>query len=145
MENASKALIIAGAILISILLISVGIMIMNASNGVTSGAQDQMDAVAIQQFNSRWDAYNGSQSGAAVKNLIAAIRVNNKSDNKPNTITVQIAKDVGGCSTAGAASGSTDDTVLGNIYGSLSSTALLRCKFDTNDQGFIYKVTITAR
>lgn len=57
MENASKALIIAGAILVSILLISVGIMIMNASSGVTSGAQSQMDALAIQQFNSRWQAY----------------------------------------------------------------------------------------
>ncbi len=31
MENASKALIIAGAILISILLISVGVLIMNST------------------------------------------------------------------------------------------------------------------
>ena len=32
MENASKALIIAGAILIAILLISVGILVMNSVN-----------------------------------------------------------------------------------------------------------------
>ena len=38
MENASKALIIAGAILISILLISLGIVMFNASKGTTGQA-----------------------------------------------------------------------------------------------------------
>lgn len=38
MENASKALIIAGAILISILLISLGIIMFNASKGTTDQA-----------------------------------------------------------------------------------------------------------
>lgn len=38
MENASKALIIAGAILISILLISVGILVFNSTSGVTDNA-----------------------------------------------------------------------------------------------------------
>ena len=40
MENASKALIIAGAILISILLISLGIMMFNASKSTTDQAGD---------------------------------------------------------------------------------------------------------
>jgi len=143
MENASKALIIAGAILISILLISVGIMIMNASNGVTAGAQDQMDALAIQQFNSRWDAYSGNQNGAAVKNLIAAIRVNNKSANKPNTIKVTCAENIGGTHTA--VTEKTDDSSLSTLYNALSSSALLKCSFTTNSQGFIEAVTITNR
>ena len=34
MENASKALVIAGAILISILLVSVGIMIYSGASGI---------------------------------------------------------------------------------------------------------------
>lgn len=38
MENASKALIIAGAILISILLISVGILIFNSTSGVSDSS-----------------------------------------------------------------------------------------------------------
>ena len=46
MENASKALIIAGAILISILLISVGIMVMNSTDEVTGGMQQQMDSTS---------------------------------------------------------------------------------------------------
>ena len=40
MENASKALIIAGAILISILLISVGILVYNSTKGVTENVGD---------------------------------------------------------------------------------------------------------
>ena len=43
MENASKALIIAGAILISIILISIGIMVIQAGNSVVSDAEDKMD------------------------------------------------------------------------------------------------------
>ena len=39
MENASKALIIAGAILLSILLISLGIMIFNNASNVANGQQ----------------------------------------------------------------------------------------------------------
>ena len=39
MENASKALIIAGAILISILLISLGIVMFNASKGTTRSSK----------------------------------------------------------------------------------------------------------
>lgn len=45
MENASKALIIAGAVLISILLISAGILIMNKSKDVTGQAEATSDAL----------------------------------------------------------------------------------------------------
>ncbi len=45
MENASKALIIAGAILISILLISLGIVMFNASKGPTGQATDTANAM----------------------------------------------------------------------------------------------------
>ena len=40
MENASKALIIAGAILISILLVSLGIIMFKNSKGVTDQAEN---------------------------------------------------------------------------------------------------------
>ena len=45
MENASKALIIAGAILISILLISLGIIMFNSSKGTTDQAADTANAM----------------------------------------------------------------------------------------------------
>ena len=51
MENASKALIIAGAILISILLISVGILVMNSTGNVTDQVKTSSDSMSIQTFN----------------------------------------------------------------------------------------------
>lgn len=45
MENASKALIIAGAILISILLISLGIIMFNSSKGTTDQAANTAGAM----------------------------------------------------------------------------------------------------
>lgn len=76
MENASKALIIAGAILISILLISLGIMIYNQAKSVTDS--QQMDAVALQQYNSQFEQYIGTnKSGAQVRALINQVRSSN--------------------------------------------------------------------
>ena len=60
MENASKALIIAGAILISILLISVGIIIMNAINDPVSKGADVAKDQAVQIFNTQFTSYIGS-------------------------------------------------------------------------------------
>jgi len=53
MENASKALIIAGAILISILLISVGILIFNSVSGTTNNADAAGDAMEIAAISER--------------------------------------------------------------------------------------------
>ena len=60
MENASKALIIAGAILISILLISVGIIIMNAINDPVKQGADTATSQAVEIFNSKFSGYAGT-------------------------------------------------------------------------------------
>ena len=77
MENASKALIIAGAILIAILLISVGIMVMNGINKPLSQAQDQADSQAIEMFNSKFTGYAGKQTAASVKALMTSVASSN--------------------------------------------------------------------
>jgi hypothetical protein len=77
MENASKALIIAGAILISILLISVGIIIMNAINDPVQQGASSADSQAIEIFNSKWTGYVGSQRATTIKALGTAIRSSN--------------------------------------------------------------------
>ena len=53
MENASKALIIAGAILLSILLISLGIMIFNQAQ--TTVQDSGMSQAEISTFNSKFN------------------------------------------------------------------------------------------
>ena len=76
MENASKALIIAGAILLSILIISLGIMVYNnAKNTVGSSNLDKQE---IQTFNSQWEQYEGSNKTASeVKTMIQAVIAKN--------------------------------------------------------------------
>lgn len=78
MENASKALIIAGAILLSILLISLGILIF-------SQAQDTLDSVSMDEqeilaFNNKFTPYEGDRvRGSQVNALAQAVLSNNQS------------------------------------------------------------------
>lgn len=87
MENASKALIIAGAILISILLISVGIIIMNAINNPVQQGASAADSQAIEMYNSKFTAYDGKQKGSTLRGLASIVAATNASD-KTHTVTV---------------------------------------------------------
>lgn len=76
MENASKALIIAGAILLSILIISLGIMIYRNAAGVVDS--NAMDEVAVSTFNNKIEQYAGGNiRGANVNALLQTIAQNN--------------------------------------------------------------------
>ena len=78
MENASKALIIAGAILISILLISLGILIYNqAQSAVQDGGMDEMQ---LASFNGKFLQYEGKKRGAQVNSLLQAVIANNSNE-----------------------------------------------------------------
>ena len=75
MENASKALIIAGAILLSILLISLGIVIFSqAQDTVTNSG---MSDAEISSFNNRFIKYEGTRKGSVVKTLIQEVIASN--------------------------------------------------------------------
>lgn len=77
MENASKALIIAGAILVSILIVSLGVMIFNSMSG-TARKMANMDEQEIAAFNSKITPYLGkSISGSQVNALIQYVISNN--------------------------------------------------------------------
>ncbi len=87
MENASKALIIAGAILLAILLISLGIMIFNQASSVVSGTG--MTDAEITTFNAKFQKYEGSIKGSMVKSLINDIIAVNNDSNDENDITLK--------------------------------------------------------
>ena len=57
MDNASKALIMAGAILIAVAIVGIGIYIFSASNSLTNNAVDQIDTIAVQMFNNNFLQY----------------------------------------------------------------------------------------
>ena len=78
MENASKALIIAGSILLAILLISLGIVIYTQSQKTIDSMN--MNEQEIQAFNNKFIQYEGNNKrGAEVNALVQLIRVNNQS------------------------------------------------------------------
>lgn len=79
MENASKALIIAGSILISILIITIGIAIYRQGSSVIKG--DQMSQAEIQTFNARFTQYAGTRvKGSEVRSLVEAVSAYDHSD-----------------------------------------------------------------
>lgn len=73
MENASKALIIAGAILLSILIIAIGMYIYNSSSNSIQNAAGQISQQDISAFNNQIEMYQGRQVGTNVKALITTL------------------------------------------------------------------------
>lgn len=91
MENASKALIIAGAILLSILIIAIGMYIYNSSQNSIYQAADQISTQERDAFNSQWTTYEGEQPGSNVKSLIGKLISNAKTNEEEATKLVQLA------------------------------------------------------
>ena len=86
MENASKALIIAGAILISILLISVGILVMNSTGNMQDQVSSSADSMAIETFNSQFLSYEtDTNSAAQIRTLISKVNASNASNDATTT------------------------------------------------------------
>lgn len=76
MENASKALIIAGAILLAIIIIGIGVYVVN--QGRASIQSTNLDATAVEAYNTKFQAYEGKNvKGAQVKSLLDLVRASN--------------------------------------------------------------------
>lgn len=131
MENASKALIIAGAILLAILLITLGILVYNQAAGVINN--DSMNAVEMQQFNQQFTQYEGSQRGVTIRSLLQSILANNSSaDSDERRVTVS-----GVLGDLERADRSIDD-LLGEVEN--GSTYIVTCTY--NDQGLVENIDI---
>lgn len=77
MENASKALIIAGAILLSIAIIGVGMYVFqNVQETIQDGAD--ISARQIRTYNQEFTMYAGRQSGSQVRSLLDVISTHNR-------------------------------------------------------------------
>lgn len=82
MENASKALIIAGAILLAILLISLGIFIFNQAQDTVNNSG--MTEAEISSFNNKFLKYEGTQKGSVVKSAVNEVIASNSDANLPD-------------------------------------------------------------
>lgn len=137
MENASKALIIAGAILLAILLISLGIMIFNQAQDVTKNSG--MSKAEIQSFNSQFTKYEGTRKGSEIKALIQEVNSSNITDvQEGNSRNIQIDG-------AGNAANGSNGTTVAYTYGTSTIASSARYKvtigYDSNS-GYVNKITI---
>jgi len=71
MENATKALIIAGAILVAILIVTMGIRLLSNTSGMNDSAGNVVDQASVQQFNGRLET--GIGNNVTGSNVIAML------------------------------------------------------------------------
>lgn len=84
MDNASKALIMAGAILIAVAIVGIGIYIFSSANSMTDDALNQIDALTVTSINSQLQQYEGSIRGRELKTAINTARSINAQKTLPD-------------------------------------------------------------
>ena len=147
MENASKALIIAGSILLAILIIAMGVMIFN--NAKNAADTSTFDTAEINMFNQKFERYSNTQLGSQVKSLIS-FAISNASTNKdePSKLPKVIFIDEDGTKkpTEGGTKASDENKeyikALGDIRNVIKSTHTYKITLDYANTGLIGKITI---
>lgn len=132
MENASKALVIAGAILVAILLISIGVLIINSTGDMTDQVGSTADTMAIETFNSQFTNYQGTAvSAAQVKSLVSKVNASNATNEATSSTDEKYVEIVwaGGLTT--------------NKASALKSTQKYSVVLDYATTGYVNKVTIS--
>ena len=87
MENASKALLIAGSILIVILLIAMGVKVFTSTQGTTDQTEKAMQSTEVATFNNQFLQFVGTQSSSQARALISKVIASNAT-NKAHTVTI---------------------------------------------------------
>lgn len=83
MENASKALLIAAAVLIAIIIVSLALMLITSNSDTVSEGASTLDSASVEAFNNKFLCYlSNSAPGATAKALAQAVLQNNASINK---------------------------------------------------------------
>jgi len=134
MENASKALLIAGAVLIVILLIGIGMLIYSRSTGVVQTAAESMNSQEIQAFNSKFSPYEGTQKGSTVKTLMSTVIANNGS----SANQVQVESTI----TTNQLTATATANSISTFSAGLNDSTNYSVSFEYSDKGLINKVKI---
>ena len=148
MENASKALIIAGAILVSILIIGLGMTLYNNAAGTLERAN--IDETAVRQYNAGFTEYENQSNvkGANVKALIRDVMTHNRSVGSDTSLLIEInivtADLSAGCAhrignTDAATVNGTAQNALANIQN--GKTYAISCQYD-DTTGYVTNIGI---
>ena len=88
MENASKALIIAGSVLIAILLIGFGMKIFNSTSGTADDVKSTAEITSMATFNGKFTAYVGENKSAAMVKSLANVIIANNATNSEHKVSI---------------------------------------------------------
>lgn len=93
MDNASKALVMVGAILIAVMLISLGVFLFTYARDQAEGQTQVMDATVVAAFNEQFLSYCGKDiRGTSVKSLIGKVQASNAQNPDFPVITTGVTK-----------------------------------------------------
>lgn len=93
MENATKALLIAAAILVAIIIISLGLAVVRQGQEAVSGAD--LSEAEMEAFNAKFKPYEGTNvSTADVNALLSAVFSHNQTTTDGNYVTVKSSDSV---------------------------------------------------
>lgn len=147
MENASKALIIAGAIILAVLIIGIGMSVfMQASN---STGDSDLTEYEITQFNQKFIAYEGTISGSKAMALCDTVRTHNGQNSDDPTRQVLVTTEANDITADDAYGTATEDDSDEKFKSAINAKASLKSgksynvtfQYDKNTQ-LIIKVNI---
>ncbi len=148
MENASKALIIAGSILLAVLIIAMGVTIFNKARGAAS--TENLDAAEINMFNQKFDKYITGNSGSGimgsqVKTLLSSA-ISNANTNQDEPSKLPAIELVGGTTISGGQAAETDLQNYINAISSMRNDIISKSNYkvvaDYGTSGLITKIII---
>ena len=143
MENASKALIIAGAILLAIVLVSLGVLVINNSRKDIN--DKNLDEASIEAFNKNISQYCGkNKSGTQINSLMSAVAASNGAQlNKATKHYISYAVDSSVAATN--YNGKSSETITSTTtpqYPTFTNEQTYDAEYTVGTDGYINKVTI---
>lgn len=132
MENATKALLIAGSVLIVILLIAFGMRIFNSTSGTADQVEGTMQTTEMAMFNNKFLPYIGkNKSKTDVISLVNIVNSNNAVDSV-HAVTVTVID-----TTSGFAG-----TLIQSAT-NLSNLDKYQIEFETFNNGYVQNIKVT--
>jgi hypothetical protein len=117
MDNASKALIMAGAILISLALVGLGVYIFSMSKDIQGNTTQTMDALTAQTTNTQLSNYAGKKvRGSNVLSFLAYVDTLNSQNAFPIDISNGTVSGYTFTATSGDITSANKGNVLPNSY-----------------------------
>ena len=143
MDNASKALIMAGGILIAVLVISVSMYVITSARGVAKISNERIEENAVQSFNRFYAAYTSDGSAVTVKG-IDAVNIYRKAldDSKRESRALHIIE-IGEVDTSIVTLSNALDTGPGNGSGAYMYPQPYSFSYDTDVDGYVCKIFLS--